>query len=475
VVPASAGGTSDFLRADGTWNTPGGGGDVTGPAGGTTDGDIAVFDDTTGKLIRLGTVTEADVADNTTHRGSAGTDHSDVGLNNTHRGLTNEHIDWTAAGAETIHTNHYIEGGAGTDTTAIHTGDTDAVPNAMLADMAGFSVKAKPTTAAGVPTDLVVGTNTVLGRVAGDVVAAQVVDGQIATNTVTNAKIVQMAANTVKANATAGAANQADLAVGTNEVVGRVAGNIVAAQLVNDQIATATVVATGKLSATGTKNSSTFLRGDDTWDVPPGAGGISTGTGDPTGGSDGDFYYDTVAQALWYNDTAVWEIVGVAVDDVTIEVDGTNGLQLIDAGTIATTKLSATGTKNSTTFLRGDDTWDVPIDTPKPTLTKSLTLELPTGTELFPIFYTPVAITFTEFEHFIQGTVNVEWQIMWGATADAAGTATHSTIVTSSTSGVTTAPTTDPTIPADSYIWLDTSAISGTPDKFHVTITYTED
>jgi hypothetical protein len=203
--------------------------------------------------------------------------------------------------------------------------------------------------------------------------------------------------------------------------------------------------------------------------------GISTGIGDPTGGSDGDFYYDTDAQTLWYNDTAVWEIVGVAVDDVTIEVDGTNGLQLIDAGTIATTKLSATGTKNSTTFLRGDDTWDVPIDTPKPTLTKSLTLELPTGTELFPIFYTPVAITFTSFEHFIQGTTNVEWQIMWGATADAAGTATHSTLTTSSTSGTTTVPTTDPTIPADSYIWLDTSAISGTPAKFHVTITFTED
>jgi hypothetical protein len=125
--------------------------------------------------------------------------------------------------------------------------------------------------------------------------------------------------------------------------------------------------------------------------------------------------------------------------------------------------------------ITGAGTYNGVTVEPKPTLSKSLTLELPTGTELFPIFHTPVAITFTNFEHFIQGTTNVEWQIMWGATADAAGTATHSTIVTSSTSGVSTVPTTDPTIPADSYLWLDTSAISDTPDKFHVTITYTED
>jgi hypothetical protein len=211
-----------------------------------------------------------------------------------------------------------------------------------------------------------------------------------------------------------------------------------------------------------------------TWQLD--TSGILTGVVDPTTeGVEGNFYYNTVLQSFWYKDSGGWENVGVLADDVTIEVDGTNGLQLIDAGTIATTKLSATGTKNSTTFLRGDDTWDVPIDTPKPTLTKSLTLETPTGTELFSFFYTPIAITLTSFEHYIKGTTNVQWQLMWGATADAGGTATHSTLTTSSTSGVTTVPTTDPDIPADSYLWLDTSAIVDTPTEFHLTVTYTED
>ena len=132
-------------------------------------------------------------------------------------------------------------------TNATHTGEVtgsvaltiadNAVTNAKAADMAGFTVKAKPTTGTGDPTDLAIGTNAVLGRVAGDIVAAQLVAGQVATNTLTAATQAQMAANTVKSNATAGTANESDLAVGTNVVVGRVAGNIVAAQLVAAQIA----------------------------------------------------------------------------------------------------------------------------------------------------------------------------------------------------------------------------------------------
>lgn len=59
LVPASGGGTANFLRADGTFAAPAGGGDVTGPAS-STDNAIVRFDSTTGKLIQNSTVTVDD-------------------------------------------------------------------------------------------------------------------------------------------------------------------------------------------------------------------------------------------------------------------------------------------------------------------------------------------------------------------------------------------------------------------------------
>ena len=55
LAPASGGGTTNFLRADGTWVAPGGGGggsgDVVGPAS-ATDKAVARFDTATGKLVQ---------------------------------------------------------------------------------------------------------------------------------------------------------------------------------------------------------------------------------------------------------------------------------------------------------------------------------------------------------------------------------------------------------------------------------------
>ena len=50
AVPPSGGGTTNFLRADGTWAAPGGSGSVSGP-GSSTAHDLAGFADATGALL----------------------------------------------------------------------------------------------------------------------------------------------------------------------------------------------------------------------------------------------------------------------------------------------------------------------------------------------------------------------------------------------------------------------------------------
>lgn len=96
---------------------------------------------------------------------------------------------------------------------------------------------------------LSIGTNTVLGRVAGNIVSAALVNAQVdASAAIALSKLAAQNANTIVANATASSAVPTAVAVGTNVVVGRVAGNIVAATLVDAQVSASAAIAISKLA-----------------------------------------------------------------------------------------------------------------------------------------------------------------------------------------------------------------------------------
>lgn len=124
---------------------------------------------------------------------------------------------------------------------------------------------------------------------------------------------------------TDGTTNKAFLATERTKLTGIATGataNSSDATLLARANHTGTQVATTTLSATGTKNSTTFLRGDDTWAAPAGGGGGGTdytGTGFPEGvqtATVGQTYKDTAATngaILWLKATGSgntgWRVV----------------------------------------------------------------------------------------------------------------------------------------------------------------------
>jgi hypothetical protein len=110
--------------------------------------------------------------------------------------------------------------------------------------------------------------------------------------------------------------------------------------------------------------------------------------------------------------------------------------------------------------------------------TKGFTIESPTTSENIGLFYTDVAITITKVADVLRGTSpSVTYQINHNAnrSAGSPNTLFASDRTATSTTGATTTSFNDATIPAGSWVWLTTSANSGTINEISITLIYTID
>jgi len=109
---------------------------------------------------------------------------------------------------------------------------------------------------------------------------------------------------------------------------------------------------------------------------------------------------------------------------------------------------------------------------------KSVTLENPDSVEDVTLFFTPVALEVSEIRAVLRGASlpSVTWTLRYGPDRDAAGTEiiTSGTVTTNITTGDDITVMDNPSVPADSFIWLETTAQSGTVNTIHITIRYTE-
>lgn len=111
---------------------------------------------------------------------------------------------------------------------------------------------------------------------------------------------------------------------------------------------------------------------------------------------------------------------------------------------------------------------------------KSITIKNPTNAEDNLLFFTNKAITVTEMRASLVGssTPSVTWTVRHHATDRSnAGNevVTSGTTTTSTTSGSDVTSFNDATIPADSFVWMETTAKSGTVDELGITVFFTVD
>jgi hypothetical protein len=143
-------------------------------------------------------------------------------------------------------------------------------------------------------------------------------------------------------------------------------------------------------------------------------------------------------------------------------------------GSYAITFPAAQGAAGTT--LQNDSNGNMSWVQNKPTLSKTLVIESPTASENITVFRTNVAITLQAINAVITGSTSCTYQVRYSATdRSGAGTSAMSATACTNTTTGAAATITSASVPANSWVWVVTTASSGPPTSIAIDIRYTED
>jgi hypothetical protein len=204
----------------------------------------------------------------------------------------------------------------------------------------------------------------------------------------------------------------------------------------------------------------------------------------------GGFTFNTPAEIITAGTNISWNgDAEINVDDAFILNTGDVGTGVHDYG--GATSFEVPNGAGGTTV---DAAGEVTIDTTSKTLNfydgaaevvltpiqvQHLTIANPGASEDFSFFFTDKAITILKITAVLVGSASpsVTWTIRHDADRSAAGTevVTGGTVTTSVTTGSVVTSFNDATVIANAFLWLETTAQSGTVNSINVTVFYKQD